>query len=229
MPRDIPILFSAPMIRALLAGTKTQTRRIINPQPLQWVARVIDVGLPQRKCDENCNEIPDEWGQVETVWSGPIEPGMCEPDHEEWLPIKTRKIGDRLWVREAYAQFSPHAMIYRCDHPEENASGPRVDLRWRPSINMPRWASRLTLIVTDVRVQRLQDISEADALAEGIERIKFPAGGDWGWPKLRYANLWNAINGPGAWDANPWVVALTFDVVRQNIDAITAQAKEPTQ
>ncbi len=96
--------------------------------------------------------------------------------------------------------------------------------RARPSIHMPRWASRMTLTVTDVRVQRLQDISEADAVAEGVIHDSF---GGWrghegtiGYPTAiwAYHHLWNSLHGPGAWDANPWVVALTFNVQRGNID-----------
>lgn len=69
-----------------------------------------------------------------------------------------------------------------------------------------------------MRVERLQDISEADALAEGVDRIQFPEQGDWGWPQRAYAALWDQINGPGAWEANPWVMALTFISHRCNID-----------
>lgn len=103
-------------------------------------------------------------------------------------------------------------------------------LRIRPSIHMPRWASRLTLTVTDVRVERLQDISEADAIAEGcpvstmpgtIGHPLCPVGfNEMGTPIYWFRELWNSINGPDAWDANPWVVALTFDVARRNIDAV---------
>jgi len=105
-------------------------------------------------------------------------------------------------------------------------------------MHMPRWASRLTLTVRDVRVQRLQDISEADAQAEGClmdpepdeygglmpAEIAHDNGiGDVGWDSARdwFANLWNTINGPDAWEANPWVAAISFDVHRGNIDEVT--------
>nr|WP_018009330.1 hypothetical protein [Sinorhizobium medicae] len=95
---------------------------------------------------------------------------------------------------------------------------------------MPPWASRLTLIVTDVSVERLQDISEADAIAEGIERSKdFPdrfmtPAGDYAVPIVAYQRLWESINGPGSWEANPWVAAYTFTVIKQNIDQIEKAA-----
>ena len=89
-------------------------------------------------------------------------------------------------------------------------------LAWRSSIHMPRWASRLTLLVTDVRVQRLQEISRGDAMSEGCTFPNMAKGDD---PRQWYAELWEQINGRGSWDANPWVVALTFAVQRRNIDA----------
>ncbi len=101
-------------------------------------------------------------------------------------------------------------ITYRADH------GPDHAFKWTPSIFMPRWASRLTLTVTDVRVQRLQDISEEDAWAEGITAYgttRYEREG-----RDLYALLWNSINGAGAWNNNPWVVALSFTVRKGNID-----------
>lgn len=237
-----PILFSAPMVRALLAGTKTQTRRILNPQPRQWEARVIDILPPSQ--DEEGN-----WGQVETVWSGPLVPGMCEPDHERWHPLPVRlRVGDRLYVREAFSGPYGCRRLPPRDWPIGApiwywADGePQIGdfTKAKPGMHMPRWASRLTLTVTDVRVERLLSISEADAIAEGIEDVtREVAAGD---PSLRfwkryrdggwngyvdtavasYASLWTEINGPGSWDANPWVAAYTFTVHRTNIDQLEA-------
>jgi hypothetical protein len=106
-----------------------------------------------------------------------------------------------------------------------DAFGRKVDVdwdclpdTWRPSLFMPRWASRLTLLVTDVRVERLQDISEADAIAEGWPNEPGAALRD-AYPIGWYANLWNSLHGHDAWDANPWVVAVTFAAQRGNIDA----------
>ena len=194
---DRPILFSGDMIRALLHGRKTQARRDI-AKGVKW----------------------DYLWELEEAKSG---------DDLKHLPCI--HVGDVLWVRERFA--------YKHAIPEDKAR----DKRWygvvyeadgdptgfgisdlKPAIFMPRWASRITLIVTDVRVERLQDISEGDALAEGIERCHFPERGDWGWPQKRYRDLWDAINGAGAWEENPWVAACTFTVIKQNIDQIDRAA-----
>lgn len=200
-----PILFSAPMVRAILAGTKTQTRRALKIQPLdilpmegefagrQWVA------LMSRK--------PEPKGMV--------------------LRCKHGVPGDRLWVREAW---TTHAFL--------DAVAPR-DLKtisihyladggdiktgkYRPGMFMPRRISRINLEITDVRVERLQDISEADAIAEGISEF---IGGWWcehddaeqiagTTPQEGYRHLWERINGKGSWDANPWVWAISFRMIK---------------
>lgn len=204
---DRPILFSAPMVCALLAGRKTQTRRIasfIVPAGEQFHVRNAHGG-----------------------WFGPASrvPEVA-PDFAPYA------LGDRLWVKEtwlstpAYDDLKPselggeEPLLYVADGATFNwhkADGHRRG-KTRVSIFMPRWASRITLTVTDVRVERLQDCSEADALAEGIDRIQFPEAGDWGWPRRKYAALWDSINGAGAWEANPWVVAVSFGVRKGNID-----------
>ena len=138
-------------------------------------------------------------------------------------------VGDRLWCREVWGLgVSDHGncpryratMDYRCgDKIRSHHEGP---FTWRSPIHMPRWASRLTLIVTNVRVQRLHDISAADAIAEGCHVYASSATIDCDTPDPRqeYRRLWNSLHGPDAWDANPWVAALTFTVHRQNIDQI---------
>lgn len=177
--KERPIIFCAPMVRALLDGTKTQTRRVVGRGTS--VLRV----------------------------------------YPRW------RLGDRLWVKET---FGPRAggVVFRADDGNDCPDGGR----WRPSIFMPRWASRITLEITEVRVQRLQDISEEDAIAEGIRSTLFrPDDGfplctgyspepDDGksilYPSAReaYASLWERINGPGSW-SNLWVWALTFKRVAQ--------------
>lgn len=233
---DRPILFSAPMVRALLGGRKTQTRRALKPQPAQWEARVIDIREPIFDGEYQ------QWGQWETIWNRCS--AMWEPEEDIFNPLNLRfAVGDRLWVKETWRTHKS----WDSDKPSDIIACSRVwyeaDARdncdqhgkVRPSIFMPRWASRITLLVDDVRVERLQDISEADAIAEGIERDgevgnepawkHYPDGspaGGWLDPRESYRTLWNSINGPGAWEANPWVVAITFRVVRANIDQVPA-------
>lgn len=168
-----PILFSAPMVRAILDGTKTQTRRVVKNKP----------------------------------YTG--EPAKC--------PYGAA--GDFLWIREKWQRLRDAAGRQIVEY----CAGPflldvETHKRWHPSIHMPRWASRITLEVTGVRVERLQDISESDAIAEGIERNVF--NDEWSGygqfhgaaltPKGSYRALWESINGPGSWDANPWVWVVEF-------------------
>jgi len=203
---DRPIIFSAGMIRALLDGRKSQTRRIMKPQPPEWVTRM-------------CHEGRNGW-----IGSG---------DGHGVLMHVPYAVGDRLWCREGFSYGWPveenhqlpecnqeHAITYRTDGNRPFGGG-----KWHSPIHMPRWASRLTLIVTDVRVQRLQDISEADAVAEGVNSdtdgwfdYLMPATQCCASPQDSYATLWNSLHGPDAWAANPWVVALSFTVHRCNID-----------
>lgn len=199
--KERPILFSGPMVRALLAGTKTQTRRVVKPQPTHFNP----AGVPRlAKPVGSSKVIQCPYGQH----------------------------GDRLWVRETWQTFERGYNVYKAiptRRPSDScvlyaADDVDGDLGWRPSIHMPRWASRITLEITSVRVERLQDISEADAIAEGIERKedgigwkRGPISGDvpntatrTGFPGLAYQSLWEQINGPGSWDANPWVWVIEF-------------------
>jgi hypothetical protein len=210
---DRPILFSAPMVRALLAGTKTQTRRLFKGiEPMD-----------NRRFH---------------IFGGMI--GVSEDDVPKHAPDYVRiQIGDRLWVRETWqglsfgdylpTKSSQCEVRYASTDPCADLDVEARGYPWRPSIFMPRWASRLTLTVADVRVERLQDISEDDAAAEG-----WPAPADrakTGIAEIRdaypigwYAALWDSINSkPGTqWSANPWVVAYSFTVQHQNIDRIAA-------
>lgn len=217
MPRDLPILMSAPMVKACLReverpGTgKTQTRRILKPQPhIQPVLNDEDPAAPF-------------W----CVWKGD-EVGYR-------VPVRFAK-GDRLWVRESWAKpfAGDNGYIFRADGPEFNSPATAKHqwgkgAPWRVSIHMPRIASRLTLTVTEVRVERLQAISEADAIAEGLQAVTAGnghvtyqiAGLLCGQTAVRaYRLLWDTINGDGAWAANPWVVAVTFKPERRNIDHV---------
>jgi hypothetical protein len=235
---DRPILFSGPMVRALLAGTKTQTRRDLTKTFARYphlVGYETDGNL--KKLDGK--NVP----HVEFVHSllGLWHPEDNPRGRSGWyVPLKAA-VGDQLWVREAwrcngwatdvatifYAASEGDGYTAMCEqYPVADKRPLRVTAGWRPSIHMPRWASRLTLIVTDVRVERLQDISEADAKAEGVsdEFTDYELYGQSQPYRFGYSSLWNLINGEGAWDANPWVVAYTFTVQRGNIDQIAQVA-----
>ena len=180
---DKPIIFSAPMVRALLDGSKTQTRRVLDNKR----------AVMRDRCDAlDCVRI---------------------------------HVGDRLWVREAVTWVSAWGWRYRAandDLTEKRESG--FVGKWRPAIHTPRWASRLTLTVTDVRVQRLQEIREADAVAEGVDAVtmdEVPRQASMS-RRSDFAALWKSLHGPAAWGANPWVAAYTFTVQRGNIDQLEA-------
>ncbi|MEQ1751860.1 MAG: hypothetical protein ABL974_20730, partial [Prosthecobacter sp.] len=158
--KECPILFSGPMVRAILDGRKTQTRRIVKPQPSYLV---------ESKCSTYATSLVDRHGD--------LYPGLAAfgvySEEEAW-PCPYGQPGDRLWVRETHRydgldpniakqMRDPKTVQHRSDADDEF-------VKWLPSIHMPRWASRITLEIVSVRVERLQDITEADAIAEGIER-----------------------------------------------------------
>lgn len=212
-----PIIFSGPMVRAILAGAKTQTRRVVKPQPTGFMGGP-GVFLPNGK------------------------PAPIMPMDDDVLPFG-RAIpcpygapGDRLWVREAWrvgrkhdgtkpSDLSPRSMTveyeaggYACNSPwsagewHSSDCAPREHPEWvgklRPPVHMPRWASRITLEVTGVRVERLREISDEDSLSEGLYPTStglYP-----GSPRAAYRKLSEQINGPGLWDANPWVWVVQF-------------------
>ncbi len=200
--RERPILFSGPMVLALGAGTKTQTRRVLKPTPPPAAVSFGEYYHPDPR--------PHFW-----AFDGDALMDFA-------VPCPYGQPGDRLWVREAW---STHAFM--------DATPPR-DLRtisihyWadgdirtgkrRPGMFMPRRYSRILLEVTEVRVERLQDISEADAIAEGIEKtghgfwsLYGTAGVDGTYSaRSSYRALWGSINGADSWDANPWVWAVSF-------------------
>jgi hypothetical protein len=122
------------------------------------------------------------------------------------------KPGDKLWCRETWAPHSdmPRSAIYRCDRGGDYQDNVTPNFRWRPSIFMPRWASRILLEITAVRVERLQDISDTDAINEGIPDYPDFVGDS---PVEDYRTLWESINGPGSWSANPWVWVIEFKVL----------------
>lgn len=205
-----PILFSAPMIRAILNGTKTQTRRTcrIGYHPSHGVA-----GCPYGQ--------PGGRLWVRERWMGYKQTNV---EHDEREPLTQSERGGMSWNQWVEINGRPHVEYFA----DGKSVGP-----WAPSIHMPRWASRITLEVTEVRVQRLQSISDEDARAEGVEPYTPPHGhispdqrvpgpgfdrcrlGDQP-HRLPFADLWDRINGKrsgAAWESNPWVWAVTFKVV----------------
>lgn len=226
--KERPILFNGPMVRALLDGSKTQTRRVVKGAE-QWPANTVRATLPGLR------------GTVMAV------------DSNRWtygpeIKCPYGQPGDRLWVRETWqGPLLDDVDDYRedpdkfknpqfCEYAADGGSAPEfmnmddeLVCRWKPSIHMPRWASRITLEIISVRVERLQDITAADCKAEGIksqgsDRIGrswlnyssshhggswYPEGGDQA-PKLSYHSLWESVNGADSWNANPWVWVVEF-------------------
>lgn len=242
--KERPILFSAPMVRAILEGRKTQTRRVVkwagrDYSQYENLAAVFQENYPHAHAGETTGiGIPSEGGVVQIM-------GKCPYG----------KPGDRLWVRESFG-FSHQAddvncreqvIVYRTGHPygitdagvdelKRCKDGSMMEpnhfvskpLLWRPSIHMPRWASRITLEIVSVRVERLQDISASDARAEGVPCSSWSED-DWvdsdGYPTCadqreqqaicEYAELWESINGKThPWESNPWVWVIEFKVMR---------------
>ena len=217
--KERPILFSAPMVRALLAGTKTQTRRVVKMKSHQQI------------------EQRDDGTNWPWMYDG-------ERDCDSWMACHYGQPGDRLWVKETWRTadtldaLSPSAIAEKCM--DAGYSKPWAPLQWeadgqrnrewsgfgpgngvvvgpgktRVSIHMPRWASRITLEVTGVRVERLQEIDIADAQAEGVSDtgafILDGEGNEQGGPIAEYAVLWDQINGDGSWESNPWVWVIEF-------------------
>lgn len=238
---DLPIPFSAPMVRALIDDRKTQTRRTLSSLRGRHCRHISEFGRSDTPgYDWHFRDDGKRWHDLR---------------HSELLPRLKYQVRDRLWVKEAYRIRSWDEdgdvwVSYEADGAnsgrltsddedflerlcakvekagaETDDAGNYINIPAaalsRPAMFMPRWASRLTLTVTDVRVERLQDISEADAIAEGVFT--------WACERPMMANtrksdrdlyreLWDSINGPGAWEANPWVAAYTFIVHRGNID-----------
>lgn len=217
--RERPILFSGPMIRAILDGTKTQTRRVMTPQPL--FSEALGCWLWDRK------------GRGMTKPEGAnYEPpyGFSEPNWLHLCPYGA--LGDRLWVRETWdVGFTSYEqwVRYRADAAHQPVADEHRDALlanwdnhpstgWRSPIHMPRWASRISLELTSVRVQRLQDISEEDAIAEGAQagessltqEMSGSARGD-------FARIWNELNAQRGYPFadNCWVWALSFTVLQR--------------
>lgn len=193
-PKARPILFSTPMVQALLAGRKTQTRRIVKEKQIAFV-----------KCDIT----------GEKLWFDDSKKG------QERIKCPYGKPGDLLWVRETWAieKRKEKRIVYKA----RMNDFPIQDDRWRPSIHMPKAAARIWLLISEVRVERLQDITEADAKAEGIFPVDTMLGTEWFdydgdgityiKPVSSFMTLWASINGWGSVAQNPYVWVVSFEVV----------------
>ena len=263
MMTDRPILFSGPMVRAILENRKTQTRRPLDPQP-RWVPGA-------DWCAPFWDWVPYTGKNDRHPWFGFYTTEHDSETDEDFAEVAADyvpfKVGDRLWVRETWADVNSEmgpSLLYRADSHmvgwedfsetfgKDYGAGPSMDYdtypgeycmwwsdllagepdhKWKPSIHMPKWACRLWLRVTDVRVQRLQDITNNDAIAEGLFRNPMfddkPEGPYWRgycwddndtdrWaptPKNAFRCLWDDSyeKGPYGSQANPWVIAITFE------------------
>lgn len=239
--KDHPLLFSAPMVRANLDGRKTNTRRILKPQPPEWATfcqqptmlNVLHEWVPSGLWT---------WSEIEQDPPRELRRWPLDAEGEHYWLKPRFSVGDRLWVREAWAPLSalthndpgPQALADRGFYRADNGTVEGEISRWRPSIHMPRWASRLTLIVTGVKIERLQDISEDDAIAEGVERDS-DGWRDYLMPHTQccasatksFETLWDSINGHKkqvSWNDNPWVVAYTYEPIFKNIDKLEVAA-----
>lgn len=196
--KERPILFSAPMIRAILDGRKTQTRRVAKDFEEAELSHCNTVKYAKLKGKK-------------ITWYEAVE--SCPYGQP----------GDRLWVRETYNFYNAYSNLK--GHITYKEDDPEAPVRWRSSIHMPRWASRILLEITDVRVERLQEISDKDAIAEGIEPIRigsFKTFKDYGLkagelaPRMSFNSLWNTLNkpeNPEGWNTNPWVWVISFKKV----------------
>lgn len=204
--KERPILFSGPMVKAILDGRKTQTRRIVKPQP------PADFPTPI-KCEWYAPTLVNHRGE-----DYPGKEAFGFADEESGWVCPYGAPGDRLWVRESFA-IGPkdHGwghVIYKATH--SAGMNPLCEgfTPWKPSIHMPRWASRITLEIVEVRVQRVKEISREDCNAEGLDEEQLDGGshcvdGMKSW-HVWWMDLWNRVNGPGAWARNDWVWAMTF-------------------
>lgn len=193
--KERPILFSGAMVRAILDDKKTQTRRVMKPQPRVEL--------------DGADKGWRYYERAQQVYAFRIDEPIAFPLAILYAsPYGTT--GDRLWVRETWDDYGTvePMIVYRADYAGENNCP--VNPRWRPSIHMPRWASRLLLENVAVRVERLQDISDADILAEGFpeDPPSYAEG---------FAAKWNEINPKHPWEGNPWVWVVEFKRIEASI------------
>ncbi|EPB9455394.1 hypothetical protein ACRUP2_002134 [Yersinia enterocolitica] len=238
-----PILFNAEMVNAILSGRKTQTRRIMKVQPSEHFHPQTIHGDMDFTAHWYTPGVIDKDGYLQPARKDVF--GVADEDEGYTCPLGA--VGDQLWVREAYrmarsldthspsevAELSLNAGYKNPWAPIQlEADGVRTG-EWagfdtppivtepgklRPSLHMPRWASRINLLITGVRVERLQDISQEDAQAEGMELTGWrptysdpDSGGEYETPYDNFAELWTSIYGEESWQANPWVWVIEFE------------------
>lgn len=185
------IIFNAEMVRAILDGRKTQTRQMIDWRRTRFT------------------EIGERDDGMLWPWSED-----CENACDYWHKCPFGDVGDRLWVREAFqvGLCTESTIAYKATHkPSDLEEGWHEKIKWRPSIHMPRWASRILLEITDVRVERLQDISGEDARSEGFICDDSPAMGDID----EFSHTWKSTYGDDSWQANPWVWVIEFKQIQE--------------
>lgn len=191
-PKERPILFSGPMVRAILDGRKTQTRRIVKPAPDDWIDQLHGYDLRGRAPYD-----------IEHPETGAVV-GYGFQSEDAFYKCPYGQPGDRLWVREAHGLDLANKVYYREGFdPKCGWNG-----KWRPSIHMTRAASRITLEIVGVRVEQLTSITAGESIKEGItiedcRRVNGSA-------VDAYRKLWESINGPGSWNENPWVWVVEF-------------------
>ncbi|GLY59315.1 phage-like protein [Pectobacterium carotovorum subsp. carotovorum] len=219
--KEHPIIFNAEMVRAILDGRKTQTRRIIKPQPFDrsQYRRDHQIEIISGRA-ENGDEVDGLYAYTKSTggtWDAKCPFGQP---------------GDRLWVRETYspdfANYYPNNRFwYASDNDRKSdievvdgvrgiyspESDVHVPFRWRPSIHMPRYASRILLEITDVRVEKLKHILRDGIIAEGYPAERAIDGGDYD-PFLWYRDLWESLYGDGSWQKNPWVWVIEFKQIK---------------
>ena len=215
--KSTPILMTGPNVLRILDDSKTHTRRIMKPQPFDGFYFGKN-GVAYMYYPLKVNKKTGE------AYPGKAVFGVADADQDFKCPYG--RPGDEIWVKETFA-YTDHSInikpgwVYRATDPEWGTEG---GLKWKPAIFMPRAASRITLKLKAVRVERLQDISEEDAIAEGCKAEMIHAPGckrtrfDPGLPdcymqsaKMAFRELWESINGSGSWNSNPWVWVLAFE------------------
>ena len=221
MIKTTPMIFNTEMVRALLAGNKARTRRIVKPQPF-------------------VSDVFPSWVFPATKKEAKEGAGLFYPNSKSSVLARCPfgKAGDLIYVRETSGEIirqvgsTPHKKsVFKADSPNaveyydcNGKPGPAV--KWKPSIHMPRWASRLTLKINSVRVERIQDISEADAKKEGISFLRnAPDCDETLTEKQLFGFLWDSVY-PESWNKNEWVWVIGFEVIHKNIDLVLAEMEQ---